>query len=113
MSNLNNDNKEINFGTTPKTLPSYIIGFILCIILTLIPFAVVAKRTLPMEWIAFILAACAIIQLLVQTYCFLRLNFSKDGIENTLSFLFVLFVALVIVGGSMWIMYHMNYNMMH
>ena len=61
MSNLKKqDNKEVNFGTTPKTLGSYIVGFILCIALTLIPFAVVAKRTLPMGWIAAILAICAL-----------------------------------------------------
>ena len=107
-------NKEINYGTTPKTFASYVVGFILCIILTLIPFYVVAHHTMYSDRvIGGTLALCAFLQLLVQTLCFLRLNVTKEGIENTLSFLFVLFVAFVVIGGSMWIMWHLNYNMMH
>jgi cytochrome o ubiquinol oxidase operon protein cyoD len=104
---------EINYGTSPKTLFSYVVGFILCIALTVIPFFAVMDHSAPTHWLYFIVVVCAVLQLIVQTVCFLRLNFNKDGLENSLSFIFVIFVALILIGGSMWIMWHMNYNMMH
>jgi cytochrome o ubiquinol oxidase operon protein cyoD len=110
---MSDQSTEMNYGTSPKTLLSYIVGFVLCIVLTLIPFAAVYDAKAPTHWIYFILAICAIAQLIVQTVCFLRLNFNKDGLENSLSFIFVLFVTLILIGGSMWIMWHMNYNMMN
>lgn len=109
----NEVNTEINYGTSPKTLLSYIVGFVLCILLTAIPFWAVIDGKAPSHWLYFIVMIFAVLQLIVQTVCFLRLNMKKDGLENSLSFIFVLFVALVIILGSMWIMWHMNYNMMH
>jgi len=105
-------NAEVKSGTSPKSLSSYVTGFILCIILTLIPFMVVGKHLLPHDWIYTILFLCAFVQLLVQVICFLRLNTTKEGLENTLSFIFVIVVVFVLIGGSMWIMWHLNYDMM-
>jgi cytochrome o ubiquinol oxidase operon protein cyoD len=110
---MSDQNTEINYGTSPKTLFSYVVGFFLCIILTAIPFLAVYDGAAPIHWLYFIVIVCAILQLIVQTVCFLRLNFNKDGLENSLSFIFVIFVTLILIGGSMWIMWHLNYNMMH
>ena len=113
MSNLNTQ-YEADFGMGKKSPLVYIIGFILCIILTIVPFAIVhrAMGSPGMQYI--IILSCALLQFLVQVICFLRLNASTTQSKvNLFSFVFTMIVLLTIVGGSLWIMYNLNYNMMH
>lgn len=105
---------EPDFGTGKKSLKIYVIGLVLCVILTLIPFAMVMHGSLPRGIVFAGLIIAALLQFLVQVICFLRLNMATDqGVMNVLSFVFAIIVLGVIVGGSMWIMWHLNYNMMH
>src|SRR5579872_4265758 len=92
-----------------KTLSSYVVGIILCIVLTLIAFGLVEKRLLTDTMLYIALSALAIVQLLVQSICFLRLNSSKEGRWNLLPFLFTILIIAILVGGSLWIMYNLNY----
>jgi cytochrome o ubiquinol oxidase operon protein cyoD len=63
--------------------------------------------------LAISLSILAIMQLLVQCICFLRLNTSKTGRWNVLPFLFTIFIIAIFIGGSLWIMVNLNYNMVH
>lgn len=96
-----------------KTLAAYVVGFILCTVLTLIAFGLVQTKMLSTTNLYISLAALAIIQLFVQSVCFLRLNASSEGRWNLLPFLFALLIIAILVGGSLWIMYNLNYNMMN
>ena len=105
-----------------KTFKSYVIGFVLSLGLTLFAFHLVAShmstasKGVFMMSDAFLFATLmilAMIQLYVQVVCFLRLNTSKEGRWELMPFLFTIFVVLVVICGSLWIMYHLNYNMMH
>ena len=103
-----------DYGTGKKNLPSYIIGILLSLLLTLIPYEAVARHSLNKTYIYAILIVCALIQLVVQVICFLRLNnHTEQGQINILSFLFSIVVLIVVVAASIWIMWHLNYNMMH
>lgn len=113
MTDHNDVTTSAEFGTSPKTLGLYIIGFVLCIILTLIPFALVAIHKLDTDILFISLAACAILQLLVQVTCFLRLNLSASGLWNSMSFVLTLLIVAVIAGGSLWIMFNLNYYMVN
>jgi cytochrome o ubiquinol oxidase subunit IV len=112
--------KEPKYGTGKKNLVAYSTGIVLSIILTLIPYELVVSYSSPNEYmhskvfIISMLVICALVQLFVQIICFLRLNIkSPEGRVNVMSFLFAILVVLVIVGFSIWIMTHLNYNMMH
>ena len=118
MSELNvtsrHHESEPDYGTGKKSFKVYMTGIVLCVILTLIPFAVVMHGALARGVMFAILFACAIAQFLVQVICFLRLNASTEQSKaNLMSFIFTIVILAVIVGGSLWIMYHLNYNMMH
>jgi len=114
MANTHHHNEiDTHTGTSPKTLSAYITGLALCIILTLIAFGLVGKHVLTGGDLYVALAILAIIQLLVQVICFLRLNASPEGQWNLMPFLFALLVVTILVGGSLWIMYNLNYYMMH
>lgn len=104
-----------DYGTGEKNLKVYVTGIILCIILTLIPFLTVMHGTDLTRVTKFtVIFTSAILQFLVQVICFLRLNGkTQQGIVNIMSFVFTIVVLVVIIGGSLWIMYHLNYNMMH
>ena len=98
-----------DYGTGKKNLPSYIIGILLSLLLTLIPYEAVARHSLNKTYIYAILIVCALIQLVVQVICFLRLNnHTEQGQINILSFLFSIVVLIVVVAASIWIMWHLN-----
>lgn len=104
---------ETASGTGQKTLKLYLTGFVLSIILTLIPFGVVAKQMFSAQNMLITLAVCAVLQLYVQVVCFLRLNTSREGRWTLTSFLFTILIVAILVGGSLWIMYNLNYNMVN
>lgn len=103
-----------DYGTHPKTFATYFTGFILCIFLTIIPFYAVIHKIASRTGLLWILILCAIAQFMVQVICFLRLHARSDqGKMNVQSFWFTGVVAVVIIGGSLWIMKNLNYFMMH
>lgn len=96
-----------------KTLGAYTTGLFLCLVLTFIAFGLVQYHGMSTVALDASLAGLAILQLLVQCICFLRLNISKEGQWNVLPFLFALLIIGILVGGSLWIMANLNYFMMH
>ena len=111
MSNHHEIN--IEHGSGQKTLQSYVVGFVLCMILTIMAFCLVGMKLLTGASLYIALAALAIVQLFVQSICFLRLNNSAEGRWNLLPFLFAIFIIAILVGGTLWIMYNLNYYMMN
>ena len=105
---------EPDFGTGKKNLSSYITGILLSLLLTIVPYEAVYRHSMDKVTLYILLAVCAIIQLVVQVICFLRLNnHTKQGQMNILSFLFSTLIVIVVVIASIWIMWNLNYNMMH
>lgn len=98
-------------GSSQKTLKAYVVGFVFCVILTLMAFGAVEKRFLSDTYLYIALAGLAIVQLFVQSICFLRLNASAEGRWNLFPFLFAILIMAILVGGTLWIMYNLNYYM--
>lgn len=107
------ENLTIEFGYGKKTLKAYVIGFALCLLLTVSAFYCIAKHIFSTENLYISLTALAIAQLLIQSICFLRLNSRTEGRWNLFPFLFVVLIIAILTGGSLWIMYNLNYNMMN
>jgi cytochrome o ubiquinol oxidase operon protein cyoD len=104
-----------------KTLSAYVTGLVLSLLLTLTAFGLIAAHLYMPETlhgmsnaaIYITIAALAVIQLIVQVVCFLRLNASAEGKWELMPFIFTLLIVAILVSGSLWIMYNLNYNMMH
>lgn len=107
----NHHGADIQGGTSPKTLTAYMTGLVLCVILSIAAFLLVGKQLLSGAELYIALSALALIQLFVQVICFLRLNASAEGQWNLMPFLFTLVVVMILVAGSLWIMYNLNYYM--
>jgi cytochrome o ubiquinol oxidase operon protein cyoD len=95
------------------SLKSYIVGFALSIILTLLSFGCVMSGTVPHDMILPGIMVLCVAQVLVQLMFFLHLS-AKPGQRDNLSIgVFTLLIIAIIVVGSLWVMHNMNLYMMH
>jgi len=94
------------------SMRSYLIGFLLSVVLTAIPFwAVMSGAVSPMVAAVTIIAA-AVLQILVHTICFLHVNTRAEAGWTLIAYVFTAVLLLILIAGSLWIMYHMHTNMM-
>lgn len=89
------------------SLGSYLTGFGLAVVLTIIPFVLVMTGALTGPSTLVVIFAAAIMQILVHLHFFLHLDSSSGQRWNMLAFLFTLTVIVLLVGGSVWIMYNL------
>ncbi len=100
-------------GHAHGTLGSYLIGFILSVILTVIPFWLVMDGTiLDKDMTAIAIMALAAVQVVVHMIFFLHMNGRAEGGWTMLSLIFTIIVVVIMLAGSLWVMYHLNTNMM-
>jgi len=109
-----NEISESDYGAGEKKIGLYFIGFISCSVLTLFSFwSVMSQRFSKLEVLTLILCS-ALIQFLVQVIFFLRLTTqTQQGRTNIMTFLFTGVILTSIICGSLWIMWNLNYYMMH
>ncbi|HDL8505069.1 TPA: cytochrome o ubiquinol oxidase subunit IV [Yersinia enterocolitica] len=99
-------------GASHGSLKSYLIGFILSVILTVIPFAMVMSGTASHTTILATVVGLAVVQIIVHLVYFLHMNGSSEDRWNLVAFLFTAMIIAIVVVGSLWIMYNLNINMM-
>jgi len=96
-----------------STFSAYIIGFFLSVVLTAIPFwLVMAKVIDSRSTAALALGAFAVVQILVHMICFLHMNGKAEGGWTMLSTIFSVIFVAVTIAGTLWVMFHMNTQMM-
>jgi cytochrome o ubiquinol oxidase operon protein cyoD len=94
-------------------LKDYGVGFALSVVLTAIPFWLVlagglGDRTLT----ALVITGFAVAQVVVHMICFLHMNTRAQGGWNFLALMFTLILVGIVVSGSLWVMVHLDHNMM-
>lgn len=99
-------------GAAYGTYKTYIIGFFLSVLLTLIAFYCVGYQVLPAYKLYWLVAGLALIQLIVQLVFFLHLSTHSKARWNLVSFVFALIVVIILVSGTLWIMYNLYALMM-
>ena len=90
----------------------YLIGFVLSVVLTAIPFWMVMTGALSTQATALIIMAFAAVQVVVHMIFFLHMNRRVEGGWSMMALIFTLIVVVIALSGSLWVMYHMNLNMM-
>lgn len=99
-------------GGSEATLPTYATGFVLAIVLTVIPFAFVAFGVLSRTGTLIAIAVTAVVQILVHLYFFLHLDVSREHRANTMTGIFTALIMAVLVGGTIWLFYSLHYRTM-
>ena len=90
---------------------SYVIGFVLSIISTLLAYFFVVNGIFPKDQLVYIILLIAVVQLVIQMVFFLHIG--RGSRWKLLTFAFTVLFVLIIVVGTIWVMNHLNYNMMH
>jgi cytochrome o ubiquinol oxidase operon protein cyoD len=99
-------------GASRGSFKSYATGFIVSIVLTAIAFALVMSGDLSRSAALFGIVGAALVQILVHLHYFLHMDTSSAARWNILALLFTLWIMTLFVGGTIWIMYNLNYRMM-
>ena len=95
------------------TFRSYMIGFVLSIILTAIPFWLVMadvfeSSTVTAAWVM----GLAAVQIVVHMIFFLHMNPQSEGGWTMMALIFTIVMVVIALSGSLWVMNHLNSNMM-
>lgn len=107
------DGHDHHDGDAHGSFKGYVTGFVLSVILTAIPFWLVMGDVLPSKQATVvIILGFALVQVFVHMVYFLHMNTKSEGGWNMLALIFTLILVVITFSGSLWVMYHMNENMM-
>jgi cytochrome o ubiquinol oxidase operon protein cyoD len=99
-------------GESHGSAGSYIVGFVLSVVLTAAAFGVVLKGVWTGEAAIIAIAVLALVQIVVHLVFFLHMNASSAQRWNVMAFGFTVLTAIILIGGSVWIMHNVGMNMM-
>ncbi|HEX7646370.1 MAG TPA: cytochrome o ubiquinol oxidase subunit IV [Noviherbaspirillum sp.] len=95
------------------SLKTYLLGFLLSVILTAIPFWLVMDNIIAKPKVtAGVLLVFAAIQIVVHMIYFLHMNTRSEGGWSMLALIFTVVLVVIVLSGSIWVMYHLDHNMM-
>lgn len=102
-------------STGPKsehgTMLSYTIGFLLSLVFTAIPYYLVVNKSISGVTLLASILAFAVLQMVIQVFFFLHLGRGPKPLYNVVFFVSTVGIILVVVGGSIFIMNNLHYNM--
>lgn len=91
-----------------STNKSYVVGYVLSAVWTLVAFLVVTSGRLSGIAAILTIAFLAVIQLITQLVFFMHLGRGRDGRLNIAVFVSMLAILILVLGGSLWIMQNLN-----
>jgi len=99
-------------GPAAEIMIGYLIGLGLAILLTVVSFFISGTTLVWGPSIPVALAVLAIAQMGVHLVFFLHITTGPDNLNNVMALAFGVLIVLLLIGGSLWIMAHLNHNMM-
>lgn len=108
MAHDHHNHADAHHGSTKQ----YVVGFLLSIVLTIIPFWVVMDGSFGKTIAVTVIGVTAVAQVLVQLVFFLHMDLSEAQRWTLISFVYTILTVLLLVIGSIWIMLHLHHNMM-
>ncbi|CAO4142258.1 cytochrome o ubiquinol oxidase subunit IV [Methylorubrum aminovorans] len=91
----------------------YVTGFVLSVILTAIPFWLVMGNVIEDKLVTgVVILVLAMVQIVVHMIYFLHMNTKSEGGWTFLALIFTVTIVVITLCGSIWVMHHLNTNMM-
>ncbi|MCJ2051761.1 cytochrome o ubiquinol oxidase subunit IV [Methylobacterium sp. J-070] len=95
------------------SIQSYLTGFVLSVILTVIPFWLVMGNVLDNSLVTtLVILALGGVQMVVHVVYFLHMSTKSEGGWTFMALIFTITLVVIMLAGSVWVMYHLNHNMM-
>jgi cytochrome o ubiquinol oxidase subunit IV len=95
-----------------QRIASYLTGLGLAILLTATSFFIAGTDLVWQPSIPVALVVLAIAQMGVHLVFFLHITTGPDNTNNVLALAFGVLIVVLVIGGSLWIMAHLNHNTM-
>lgn len=110
---MNKSAQQITDHRNPEggTFKSYVVGFILSLVFTLIPYFLVVSHAISGTSLLLSILIFAGIQLVIQLVFFLHIGRGPQPNWNVYFLISTLGIILVVVGGSVMIINNLHYNM--
>ena len=89
----------------------YLVGLGLSVLATVVAFFLTGTSLVWQPSIPAALIVLAIAQMGVHVVFFLHITTRPDSMNNVMALMFGVFIVFVLIVGSMWIMTHLNHNM--
>lgn len=99
-------------GESHGSVGSYMSGFVLSVILTVAAFGLVMGGSLSGNTALLAISGLAFVQIVVHLVFFLHMNTSSEQRWNVLAFGFTVMTAVIVIGGTLWVMHNVSSNMM-
>jgi cytochrome o ubiquinol oxidase subunit IV len=96
-----------------REVGGYVTGFGIAIALTLASFWVTRTDFIYGPALAVALLVLAVAQMGIHLVFFLHITTDPDNTNNVMALAFGVLIVCLVVFGSIWVMTHMNQNMMH
>ncbi len=107
------DDHDHDDGASHSTFKGYMTGFVLAVILTVIPFWLVMDKVFGKPSVtAMVVLGFAAVQIVVHMIYFLHMNTRSEGGWTMLALIFTIMLVVITLAGSLWVMFHLNHNMM-
>ena len=104
--------EPVDRGHIAESLQAYLIGLGLSILITAVAFFVARTSLVWQPSIPVALFVLAVAQMGVHLVFFLHITTGPDNVNNVLALAFGVLIVLLVMVGSLWIMDHLNHNMM-
>ena len=101
------DGREIAEGVR-----GYLVGLGLATLITVVAFFISGTSLVWQPSIPIALVVLAIAQMGVHLVFFLHITTGAESLNNVLALMFGLLIVTLLIVGSLWIMTHLNHNMM-
>jgi cytochrome o ubiquinol oxidase subunit IV len=98
--------------TVREKIQGYLLGLALATLLTIASFYVAGTHLIWGPSIPIALAVLAIAQIGIHLAFFLHITTAPDNTNNILALAFGVLIVVLVVAGSLWIMDHLNQNML-
>lgn len=96
--------------TKNTSLLTYSLGFGISLVLTLLAYFAVTDNWFASTGLLVFVVTLALVQLIAQLILFLHLGSESKPRWNLYALLFAIMVIVIIVFGSLWIMYNLDYH---
>ena len=103
---------RIEDGGHEQSVRTYLLGLALALLLTGVSFFISGTNWVWTPSIPVALAVLAIAQMGVHLVFFLHITTGPDNVNNVMALAFGILIVFLVMAGSLWIMSHMNHNMM-
>ena len=103
---------ELGPADITQAIRGYLIGLALATLLTCVSFYIAQSTLVWQPSIPIALSVLALAQMGVHLVFFLHITSGPDSVNNVMALAFGLLIVMLLVFGSLWIMTHLDHNVM-